>query len=149
MCIFCLTLSATAFAAVREQQLNQKKAGAARAIPVLNTVTDKHGNRYGVTVGCNRGGKTALVSTNFKVDYYYGGTPEDVKKVNNYKKVLNAYGVVTLSGGGSNRFGGTRSVTGATYQYQEKGEYIYNVSSLTGHHTFGCEGGTWNPTTWE
>jgi len=72
------------------------------------TVTDRHGNRYYVFGISNRLGENASVRTEYEVTYYYGGTEEDVARVNGYTKTLTARGDVSLAGGGANNFGDTK-----------------------------------------
>ena len=107
------------------------------------TVTDNYGNRYYVLGLSSRSGKTATVQTQFEVTYYYGGTAEDVARVNGYTKTLTARGDVSLSGGGANSFGGTVSRTGANNSYKPSQTFIYNVTLVTGTHNFSCQGASW------
>lgn len=79
--------------------------------------------------------------------YYYGGTTEDKKEVNSYKKKLTAKATVSLSGGGSNTLGGTENKTGASNGYSANETYLYSVKGIVGTHKFSCNGGTTSFTT--
>lgn len=107
------------------------------------TVTDNHGNRYYVSGISNRTGKNASVTTQYQVTYYYGGTKEDVTRVDNYKKTLTSRGNVKLLGGGSNTLGGQATRTGKSNKYVPSQTYLYNVTSISSTHGFSCQGATW------
>jgi len=112
------------------------------------TVTDNYNNRYYVLGHSTRINKNATVYTGFEVTYYYGGTDEDVARVNAYTKSLTASGFVTLSGGGQNSFGGTVNRTGASNSYSPSQTYIYNVTLVSGTHSFSCQGASWSSLTY-
>lgn len=106
------------------------------------TVTDSGKNRYSVSAHTSKAGKYAIVSTSFKVTYYYGGTAADKTRVNGYTKSLTAKAQVALLGGGGNTLGGTVSRTGASDSYSKAQTYLYSVSAVSGTHGFSCNGGS-------
>lgn len=113
-----------------------------------STVTDNEGNRYSVSGICIRNGKSASVQTSFQVQYYFGGTENDKRRVDNYTKSLKAVGTVTLSGGGNNTIGGTEDKKGADGSYKPSQNFLYNVTMVTGAHSFNCNGASWSVSTY-
>lgn len=113
-----------------------------------STVTDNEGNKYSVSGICIRNGKSASVYTGFEVKYYFGGTMKDKERVDNYTKSLKAVGSVTLSGGGRNTIGGTADKTGKDGSYKPSQDFLYNVTMVTGTHSFSCNGASWGVSTY-
>jgi len=99
-------------------------------------VTDYSGNKYYVYGDSSRSGTSASGYTYFSITYYYDGT----YGANSYTKTLKALGTVSLSGGGSNSFGGTVTRTGGSGSYSPSASYIYNVTYVYVSHSFSCNG---------
>lgn len=115
-----------------------------RRVATSRTVTDSGNNRYTVNGTTTVGGASVVISTGYRVSYYYGGTAADKDRVNKYTKSLSAYSNISLSGGGANSLGRS-SYTGKTGESNEltySQAYLYTVVSAVTTHKFSCNGGS-------
>lgn len=102
------------------------------------TVTDSKGNKYSIIGISERAGKQAGVSTSFFIKTYGDGH----LTANGYKKTMTASGKVGMNTGANNTLSQrTYSKSGdASGKISSSDSYLYNVSVVTGSHTFSCNG---------
>lgn len=108
------------------------------AVNYSATVKDSSKNKYKVSGHCERVGKQAAVVTSFKISYYYDGKDTADK----YTKKMTSSGKVGLSGGGENKFSHSESKTGYSGTTKASDSYKYNVTIVSGTHSFSCNGGS-------
>ena len=99
---------------------------------------DSKKNKYKVSGHCERVGKQAAVVTSFQISYYQDGK----NTADGYTKKMKASGKVALSGGGENNFSRTFSKPGAKGTLTASDSYKYNVTLVSGSHSFSCNGGS-------
>ena len=103
-------------------------------------VKDDDGNKYRVYGNCTISGKSATVTTSFKIKLYKNGTDD----ADDLSKKLTVRGAMTFSNSAQN-IGDVKykTVTGSSgyYSYTYDG-FVYNVDSVSGTHKFSCNGGS-------
>lgn len=139
---FCMIITMLTPVAVFADGNNVQSGAIQPRSDLSKTVTDREKNRYSVSAHSSRNGKNAIVSTSFRVSYYYSGTPSDKSRIDAYKKNLSVNAQVALQGGGGNTLSGSAEKTGATNSYSRAGTYLYSVSAVSATHGFSCNGGS-------
>lgn len=145
--IFILTSTSVVFA---EEKVEQKQSYAEtenRASTNASfTVTDSEGNKFYVLGSCSLSGKKAYSSTSFSTTHYSTGTTSYKATIDNKTKTLTSAGTVAMINGTQSStasYTGTAGKTGASGLYDKGSDtLLYSVVSISGRHSFSCNGGS-------
>lgn len=138
--VLSLSIFAAPLTAMAEEQVSteENEIEPRAMINYSRTLTDSIGNKYAVTGVSERVGKQAGVSTSFTIRTYGDGH----LTANSYPKTMTVSGRVGMIAGANNTLPQkTYSRSGdASARVSSSDTYIYNVSLVTGSHSFSCNG---------
>lgn len=119
-----------------EQEADQSELEGTKAF----LKSDPEGNRYWITGTPSKQLNFAQAETTFAVNYYYGGTDEDILRVNGYTKSCNVYVEAHLSDGRKESFSKNQALTGWTGFSSATNVFSASVTYVYGTHFFACNG---------